>query len=215
MSLIVKFNIFILVSILFFLSCSSKSNKASVDTPVISYKVKKGPPLRPNEWNCYNVEEEKICLPVKWNLIKQNNFLLMANLHDMDSNAYFVVLKYSKLVTGFTASKYEKQIYSVLKKDVRQEFNGYKLTKATYSDKEVFSGEFYNSIGQQKYVTYSTVLEKGDDLFEIALKVNESKANAYKEIYNDILFNFYHKNKLIFSADDKINGFEIVDINKL
>lgn len=197
------------------MACFSNSSKSHGDTTIVNYTIKQGKPLPPNEWHCYNVDQEKVCTPSTWVLIKQNQFLFMSSLNHSDSNSYFVVVKYDLKTSGFNAYKYLKEMYKELKKDSISQFIDYKTTKVVYDDKESFDSELYTSINKKAYTTYSTVFETNDVLFDIALKIESSKANAYKETYKNILFNFYHKNETIFSSKNEIKNVEVVDLSKL
>jgi hypothetical protein len=125
------------------------------------------------------------------------------------------VAKYNESATGLTAYKYLKETYLQLKNDSIEVFTGYTVKKLVFDDKVTFYGEYYTSIKRKSYLTYSTVFEKDNDLFEIALKVDSAKSSEYKESYKNILFNFYHKKEAVFSAGDELKEIQVIDIAKL
>jgi hypothetical protein len=197
------------------IACHSNSTPSAHDTTIIDYKLTQGKPLPPGEWHCYNVDEEKICIPSSWGYVKQDKFLFVSDISRMSPGSYFVVVKHNMKKSGFTPIKYLSQIYSDLKTDTTGRLIGHETSKINYSDKETFSSEFHTLTNNVPYITYSTIFECGNDLFEIALKIEKSKAKSFQEDYKDILFNFYYNNKLVFSINDKLTGVETIDLDKL
>jgi len=166
-------------------------------------------------WHCYNVDQERICIPSSWRFINQTAYLFVANPTIVRSNSFFVVVKHNKLTSGFNSIKYLKEVYSEEKQDTTSKFIDQKVVKITYSDKESFYTESYSLAGGDSFTMYSTVFEIDNNLFDIALKIKSSQQKSYKEIYKDILFNFYYKNSLVFTGNDKIKKIEVVDLTKL
>jgi len=139
----------------------------------------------------------------------------MANTSILDPQSYIVILKYNINSTGLTANKYLREMYLELKKDTLEKFNDYTTFKMIYNNKETFDSEFHTTIKNKAYTTFSTVFEKNSNLFEIALKVESSQSSKYEQLYKDIVYNFYSKNKLVFSVTDKVNGIHQIDLSKL
>jgi hypothetical protein len=200
---------------LFLAACSGNSDQSGRDTTIVKHSIKIGKPLPPNEWHCYNVGEDKICIPQAWGHVDQNVFLLMSDLSHVAPGSYFVVGKYDKKVRDLDAAKYLKNQYLELKKDTTQLVTGSKSVKLIYTDKESFSTEYQLSIDKVPYIVYSTVFEIGNDLYDISLKMSVVKSNPYLEAYHNIKYNFYHKNSLVFTSKDKIVNAEVLDLTKL
>lgn len=210
-----KSSFIILIAICCQIACSGNSNNKSHDTTTIDYNIKQGDSLPSKDWHCYNVDEERICIPTTWKFKRQSKVLFFSDLDYVDSNSYFVILKYNKLTSELDAIKYLKTTYVQLKKDPVEKFTGYTVKKLTFADKETYYSEYYTSINKRSYMTLSTVFESGNNLFEIALKVDSSKINSYRDHYKNILFNFYIKNEPIFSDKDVIKGIDVIDLSKL
>jgi hypothetical protein len=207
--------LFLVFMILFLSECSTSSTKSSNDTTLVNFTFKRGKPLPANEWHCYNVRDEKICIPSSWRFVNQNLYLFVANPTVPPSNSYFVVLKYTKSKSGYDAVKYLKELSSEEKKDTASKFIDQKISKTVYSDKIAFYSESHSLIGNVLFTTYSTVFEIGNDLFDITLKTKSSQQKTYQETYKDILFNFYNKDQLVFSINDKVESIENIDIGKI
>jgi hypothetical protein len=172
--------------------------------------------LKHRDWNCKTIDEDKICIPSSWEFKHQSKALFFSYLNNKDDNSYFAVLKYNRTTSGLDAIKYLKQLYVVLqKKDTIETSQGYSLKKLISDNNITYYNEIYTKISNKPYLTYSTVFEKDDDLYEIVLKVEIANSVKYKVIYRDILFNFHHKDKPIFSPDDKINEIQVIDLSKL
>lgn len=199
----------------FLAACSGESNQSGRDTTIIEQTITIGKPLPPNEWHCYIVDQDKICIPEAWGYVKQNPFLLMSDLSHTAPGSYFVVGKYDKKARGFNATKYLKEQYLELKKDSTQLMTSCKTIKLIYADKELFSTEYNLLINKEPYIIHSTVFEIGDDLYDILLTMSVAKVDPYVEAYQNILFNFYHDNNLVFTGKDKIVNAEVLDVTKL
>jgi hypothetical protein len=214
--MIVKKNpsIFVLNLCFCLIACSTNSTHSSHDTTIVNVIIKQGKPLPAKEWHCYNVEDEKICIPSSWGFVSQNRYLFVSNLNNLYPNSYFAV-KQNKVRSGYDAVSYLKALDADIKTDSVGKFTSQKITKITYSNKQTFNCEFYSTIDNKPYVTYSTVFEIDDKIFEIALKVNLLKGNSLLETYKDILYNFYYKNELVYSTKDKITGIEEINPGEL
>ena len=208
-------NYIIIMVACYLAACSVDSNQSGRDTTIIEQTIKIGKPLPPKEWHCYINGEDKICIPEVWGYVKQSVFLLMSDLSHIAPGSYFVVGKYDKKARGFDATKYIKEQYLLLKKDSTQLVTGWKTMKLIYADKESFSTEYNLLINGEPYIVYSTVFEIENDLYDISLTMSVAKVNPYLEAYQNILFNFYHKNNLVFTGKEKIVNVEIIDVTKL
>jgi hypothetical protein len=199
------------------IACTSSSTIRSSDTTIIDYKLTQGKPLNPSEWHFYNInDEEKICIPSTWTRLNQDKYLFMSDLSRLSPGAYFVVFKVGIRKSSFNdATKYLTELYLELKNDSSANFVSYTTFKIRYNDKTTFNSEFHTLVNNVPYVTYSTIFERGGNLYDISLKTEQSKAKQFEENYKDILFNFYYKNKLVFSIKDKITKVETIDLSKL
>jgi|GEM_PF-1486530 hypothetical protein len=204
-----------LFAVIFLVSCSTNTTYIYRNDTVVNYVIKQGKPLPPKEWHCYNVEEEKICIPSSWRFVNQNRFFFLAKPPVLDSQSFVVVLKYNIKATGLTVNKYLRETYLQLRNDTIEKFNGYTTLKMVYSNKEAYNSEYHTTIKNKPYTTFSTVFEKDSILFEIALKAEKSQSAKYQQLYQDIVFNFYTKNKLVFTVKDKVNQTHEVDLSKL
>jgi len=200
------------------ISCSTKNTQIRKDTTIVNIKFVKGKPLPPKEWHVYkiNTNEEWIFIPESWHLINEDRFLLTARLNVPDSESHFLVLKLDQKEVKLNAVGYMRESYKEFIDGSLQKLTGYKTTKLVYNDKVVFSSEFNTLMDNKSYVTYSTVFEKDNYIFDIVLKVGASdNAQDYQEKYRDILFNFYYKTKQIFSITDTVKDIKFIDLAKL
>jgi len=195
------------------IACSSNSSRTNHDTTIVDYTIKEGEPLPSKDWHCYDTDDDKICIPEAWGIVNQNKFLLMSDLNHVAPGSYFVVVKSHK--ANNNAIKYLKDLYSELKNDTTGKLTGWRALKTTYANKESFYSEYNISIGSVPYVVFSTVFENGNDLFDVSLKMSAAKAAAYQEEYKNVLFNFYHKGKQVFTVKDKIVGVKFIDLSML
>jgi len=196
-------------------ACSSSSTRSNHDTTIVDYTIKQGEPLPPKDWHCYNVDEDKICTPATWGFVKQNSFFFMSDLSHVAPGSYFVVAKQDKKTTGLDTRKYLKKLYVELKQDTTGTLTQWQTIETTYADKEVIYSEYNISMGKDPYIVYSTVFEIGNDLYDISLKMSAANAKMYHEAYKNVIYNFYHKNKLIFTSKDKVVKAKVIDITKL
>ncbi|HVW96460.1 MAG TPA: hypothetical protein VHA56_10885 [Mucilaginibacter sp.] len=208
-------NVLLLMIVCLFAACSSSSTQSNHDTTIVDYNIKQGKPLPSKDWHCYNIDEDKLCTPATWGFVKQDKFFFMSDLSHVAPGSYFVVTKQDKKATGLDALKYLKQLYAELKQDSTGTLTGWQASRITYSDKEVIYSDYNISMGKDPYILYSTVFEVGNDLYDIALKISAGNAKTYHEAYQDIIFNFYHKNSLIFTSKDKIVTAKVIDLTKL
>ncbi|MES2809201.1 MAG: hypothetical protein V4619_11275 [Bacteroidota bacterium] len=125
-------------------------------------------------------------------------------------------MKFNKIASGLDAIKYLKEVEKVLKEpDSLEATTGYTLKKLTSENNVTYYNEIYTVIANRTYITYSTVFEKDDNLYEFALKIDEEHNTKYQELYRDILFKFRHKNELLFKPEEMITKTDTVDISKL
>jgi len=207
----------IIIGIYFLEGCISSPTTSSHfhDTTIVNYTIKQGKPLPTKEWHCYIAGNDKFCAPEAWGYVKQDSFLFMSDLSKISAGSYFLVLKEDMSITHVNATKYLKKLYLEMKKDNSGVLTGWKAFKIIYSDKEIFHSEYNISINKIPYKAYSTVFEFDNNLYDIFLKMEEDDIKPYQEAYNNIIFNFFHKNKLILTSRDKIIGAKILDLDKL
>jgi hypothetical protein len=185
------------------------------DSVAVNVEVKQGDPLAPANWQCYDIETEKICIPKTWGIVQQNQFFLLSDLSKISPGAYFVVLKNNKKLNNYDVNGYLKKVYTELKTDTARKLLDYTVVRINYEDKQMVSGQYFTSIKNERYITFSTIFEKGNDLYEVALKIREAKAKEVQDNYKAIVFNFYSKGKPMFTAADKIKRVTKVDLAKL
>lgn len=194
--------------------CTGHSSQPQEDTVKSDYEIKQGKPLSPNDWRFYNVAQQTVCIPVSWTPANQHQYLFYVDLGKISPGAYFIVAKRNQ-TDKFNAHIGLKEAYHTLEKDTTGTFTGDNMVKMDYQDKQVYSGDIKTSGANMSYTNYITIFEKYNEVFEIALKIDDGKAAAYQQIYKNIVFNFYSQNKLIFNATDKIIKSEKVDLDAL
>ncbi len=194
--------------------CSGNSTQTNHDTTIVDNNVKQGNPLPSKDWHCYNIDEDKICTPESWPLAKQNSFFFMSDLSRIAPGSYFVVVKQDEKATGLDSRKYLQKLYSELKKDSTGTLTKSQAIETTYADKTVLYSEYDIKMGKDPYKLYSTVFEVDNNLYDISLKISAANAQAYHDSYNDIIYNFYHRDKVIFTSKDKIVHAKVIDLTK-
>jgi len=197
------------------ISCTTTTRHIEHDTSIVDIKIKQGKPLPPKEWHVYNVEEEKICIPETWGYVNQNSFFFVSDISKLSPGSYFGVIKRKIEPANLTMTNYLKDLYSALKKDTTGKLQRYTVLKMTYQDKNVYTCEFHTTIGNEPYVNYSTIFEKNGSIFDLALRIQESKSKPFLKTYQNIVYNFYSKGQLVFSVNDKVTGVEEVNIETL
>jgi hypothetical protein len=215
MNYITMRNVLILMFVCLLAACSSNSTQSKHDTTIVDYNIKQGKPLPSKDWHCYNIGDDKICTPSAWGFVKQDRFLFMSDLSHVAPGSYFVVIKQDKKVTGLDPSNYLKKLYKELKQDSTGTLTKSQAIETIYADKEVIYSEYNVLMGKDPYIVYSTVFEIGNDLYDISLKMSAAKAKTYHETYQDVIYNFYHKDNLIFTSKDKIVTAKVIDLTKL
>lgn len=208
-------NIIVLLAVCLLAACTTSLTQTVHDTTIVNYNLKQGKPLPSKDWHCYNIDEDKICIPARWDYVKQSGFLLMSDLSHVASSSYFVVVKQDKKATGLDERMYLKKLFVELKQDRTGTLTGWQAVKITYADKDVTYSEYHILMGKDPYVLYSTVFEIGNNLYDIALKMSAANAKSYHGAYQDVIYNFYHRDNLIFTAKDKILRAKVIDLTKL
>jgi hypothetical protein len=195
-------------------ACGGHTPQSQQDTSKSDFEIKQGKPLSPNDWRFYDVGQQSVCIPVSWTPANQHQYLFYVDLGKISPGAYFIVAKRTQ-TDKFNAHIGLKGAYQALQKDTAGIMTGDNILKMDYQDKQVYSGDIKTSGAHMSYTNYITVFEKYNEVFEIALKIDDSKAAAYQDIYKNIVFNFYSRDKLIFNATDKIIKTEKVDLDGL
>ncbi|MES2377950.1 MAG: hypothetical protein V4553_15290 [Bacteroidota bacterium] len=172
--------------------------------------------LNSEDWNCKKIDDERICVPTSWVFKEQTKYLFFTNLDNDDNNSYFVILKHNKTGSGLSIIKYLKEMYTVFRqKDTIELTRGYTLKKVI-SDKAItYHNEFYSTISNKNYVTYTVIFEKDDNIFDMSLKIDEEHSTRYQELFRDVLFRFQYKNEPTFTPEEKINKIDTIDLSKL
>lgn len=180
-------------------------NKDTIET-----KFKKGKNLNPKEWQCYDVENNKICIPSKWSFVKQDVGLFFASLNN-DKNTYFGIIKTDSL----DIEEYLKMGYKESLKDSSEIFIGYTLKKITFKDKAAYYGEYFTTIDKTEYFTYAMGFEQERFMYDVGLKLKKVDSPKYKDTFKNILFNFRINGKLVFDEHDEIIKIDTIDLSSL
>jgi len=204
-----KKKLYILTLACFIIACRNN------DRSTVSYStnLKEGPKLK--DWQCLNMDSDRVCMPSNWKQSKQNKYLYYCRLDSSDKNTYFVILKYNTLNNDLSDTKYLSITYNALIKGTVEKFKGYTSKEIIFSDKTSYFNEYYTLYDNKSYLTQSTVFTVGNNLYEIAVKSVDKDTAKYQQIYPNILFNFRHKGKAIFSSTDKVKQIQPVDLSNL
>lgn len=183
-------------------------NKDEVDI-----KFEKGKNLNAKEWQCYDIDNNKICIPSKWTYVKQDVALFFARINN-DKNSFFGIVKNDSLdIEEYLKIGFKETVKETLK-DSTEVFTGYTLKKITFKNKEAYYGEYFTTIGKTEYFTYSMGFEQEGCVYDVGLKLKKADSPNYKDTFKDILFNFRINNKLVFDEHDKIIKIDTIDLSK-
>ena len=196
-------------------ACTGNKSQGKQDSSAKSdFEIKQGKPLSAKDWTFYDVEQQSLCIPATWVPVKQHQFLFLVDLNKISHGGYLIVLKRPK-TEKFNAHIGLKEAYEALKKDSTGIMTGDNVLQMYYQDKQTYSGEIHTAGTNMSYTNYITVFDKDGEVFEIAMKIDDGKAAQYKDIYKNIVFNFYSNGKLVFTAADKISKVEKVNLDDL
>lgn len=204
-----KKELYILTLAYFIMACRTNGRST------VSYTthIKEGPKLK--DWQCNNIDSDRICTPSNWKQSKQNKYLYYCRLDSSDKNVYFVILKYNTVTDNLSDTKYLSITYNALIKGTIEKFERYTSKEITFNDKKTYFSEYYTLYNNKSYLTQSTVFIAGKNLYEIAIKSVDKDTTKYQQIYPNILFNFRHQGKAIFSSKDQVKQIQSIDLSNL
>ncbi len=203
----------IILIVLLFTACISSTTTQRTDTiTTVTTHITRVGTLPSADWHVYKFPKEKICIPSAWVYHDLDDILLQASVDEKDTDAFFVVVKKFKKDEGSFA--YLKRSYAYLKSGNEGNLVTSSIINTVYEDKDVYNCEFHLDKGKKKSVLYATLFEKNQYTYAITLKVPDGK-NSYRQTYNNILYNFYYGDKLVFSEKDKITTARVVDLAAL
>lgn len=202
-----------------FLGCKfgsdNKSNQSKDTLTVNSFEFKKGAELDRSEWSCNVANEDIICHPSKWTPVKQSKLHYFAYLDSADKTRFFTVLTYNVAKDKIDAKGYLKEVYAQASKDTVERFDGFTVKELIFSDRNAYYAEYYTTIDNEPFLTYSMVFENSGTLYDVALKLKKSEASSYKQVFTNILYNVRANNSLVFDENDKLEKIAVVDISRL
>jgi hypothetical protein len=197
-----------------FISCTNTNND-EVNGKNVNIVFKKGKKLDAQSMRCYQIDDNTICIPSNWKLQNQNKYFLFSTLDNNDDlNSFFVIAKYSKITSGLSCVRYIKETYNELRKDTTEKLVGYTVKKLTFENTVSYYCEYYTSVANKPYLSFSTVFERNDNIFDVTLKTDSPRAQKLKESYRNVLFNLYHNHVAYFSEKDNVKNIEVIDLSK-
>lgn len=169
------------------------------------------------DMQCIAVDNSHIFIPKSWEVINQDKtFFFAAPEKNNYKYIFFTIGKYNLNSTGLNLSSYLKFIYKELsKKDSIENFSGYNLKRINFKDRSNYYMEYFSKVDNQEYLAYSMIFQVGDYLYDFILKVRREDGEEFKNIFNDIIFNFKLDKSLVFHRGDEILSTEIIDISRL
>ena len=199
-----------IISVLLLLSaCISSTTTQKTDTTTtVTTHITRAGRLPAADWHVYKFPTEKICVPSTWRYQEQDDILFQASVNEKDTDAFFAVIKKFKKDEGSLA--YLKRSYAYMKGGNEGNLVTSSIINTVYEDKNVYNCEFHLENDRKKFVLYATFFEKNQYTYAITLAVPDGK-NSYRQTYNNILYNFYYDEKLVFSEKDKITTGRVID----
>jgi hypothetical protein len=164
---------------------------------------------------CFNISDDKVCVPKKWQLKKQSRYLILCSINSADTSEYFVVLKHNKLSSGITLNTYLKEIYKALRNDTVEIASGYTSQKLTGENEITYYSEFHTTLNGKPYITLSMIFQDKSNIYEFALKTSEKNFSNNKIAFRNTLFESRMDHHSGFNKNDKFLKIEIVDLSKI
>jgi hypothetical protein len=192
----------ILLSLLCHVGCNNEPKKENVEKPK-------------TELNCNPVQNNIICIPKEWKVIKQSELFFFAAPQSDYKYTFFTVGKYNLKSSNLELKSYLKAVYKELRAKNKEAFTGYTLKKITFEDKTSYYAEYFSKVDNVDYIAYSILFEKEGFLYDIFLKREKNSTVPYKAIFNEIVFNFKVDGIQIFYEEDEIKKTEVIDLSKL
>ncbi len=192
----------VLIILLCHVGCNNASKKKNIAN-------------KTSDLSCNSIQNNIICIPKEWKIINQSGVFFFAAIKKDYRYAFFTVNKIDLKVTHLDLKSYLKAIYKELqKKNNVETFTGYTLKKITFEDKTSYYAEYFSKVENIDYKSYSVLFEKDGFLYDIFLKSEQNTKVKYKDIFNEIIFNFRIDGIPIFYEDDEIKKTDIIDISK-
>src|ERR1700748_1510903 len=148
-------SIYTLILLCFTIGCTNGNNKGKT----FFSHFQEGPALDSKNWNCLDIDNEKICTPSQWKILPQSKYLYYSSLDSLDKNKYFVILKYNETVSSLNIHKYLAMTYTALIKDTVEKSTSYTSKKLVFNNKTAYYSEYYTRLDNKPYLTYSMVFE--------------------------------------------------------
>lgn len=194
--------------------CACHTNDNKNDNKVsLDFKYKKGENLNPRDWECYVINNLRVCIPTTWIQISNQKTLFFSNVGLKDSNTFFVVLKHSK--ENMDVVSYLKETNIQLTSDTNEIFKGYTAKVLNFESKITYYCEYFTKKSNVEYITYSSIFEDDNSIYEVALKTKNLNTTHIQEVYKNILFNIKFNEESYFSPDDPLLRIDDLDLSKL
>lgn len=202
--------------ILLLISCSGRNSAihkyAADDLTVNSLRIRNGRSLQSNEWKCYALQYDRICCPLNWQPDKQSNYLFYTQLEDSDLNTFFVVLRHDTLMNKLNLDNYLRALYVQLREDTIELFKEYTLNELVFDDKKAFYGEFTTIIDDSLFLSFVMYTEVHGLVYDLTLKTPLKLRELYRELFQDLLYNYQANGKFLFSESDELASMRKIDI---
>jgi ACT domain-containing protein len=201
---------------LLILSCQNKrKSNASNDglVEINDFVIKKGENLSAKEWNCHDIQFDRICYPISWSIVNQQERLLATTINDIDSNSFFTVVRYDLVANNINIKSYLMSIYSQSYYDSIEPLDLYSFKQLNFKDKVSFYGEFNTHIESKKYIMFVMILNFNGILYDIGLKTLSSEKEKYYHIFQNILYNYRANGKPLFSETDDLISYKEIDLS--
>ncbi|MBX7107637.1 MAG: hypothetical protein K1X61_03215 [Chitinophagales bacterium] len=208
---------FLIVSMLpFNIACKSKirANQESIEdsVKVNTLRIRQEKTVSPKSWNCFDLQYDKICCPNYWQPVKQNKCLFFTQLLDSNENSFFLVLRLDTMMYNLTLDNYLRQVNVQLNEDSVEIFKEYNVSKLLFDDKKAYYGEFTTSIADTLYLSFAMYTEVHGMIYDFTLKIPIIEKQVYREIFQDILYNYQANGNYIFSKSDELVSIEEIDM---
>ena len=191
---------------------SSKQKSVENDLTTDSLQMRSGRSLDSNEWKCYALQYDRICCPLNWQPDKQSNYLFYTQLEDSDLNTFFVVMRHDTLMNKLNLDNYLRALYVQLREDTIELFKEYTLNELVFDDKKAFYGEFTTIIDDSLFLSFVMYTEVHGLVYDLTLKAPLKSRELYRELFQDLLYNYKANGKFLFSESDELASMRKIDI---
>ncbi len=192
----------------------NSSNQKSVENDLSTHglQIRSGRSIDSNEWKCYALQYDKICCPLIWKPEKQSNYLFYTQLEDSDLNTFFVVLRHDTSMNKLNLDNYLRELYLQLRDDTIELFKEYTLNELVFDDKKAFYGEFTTIIDGSLFLSFVMYTEVNGLVYDLTLKTPLKSRELYRELFQDVLYNYKANGKYLFSEKDELASVKKIDI---